>query len=48
VVVAYIHEREEDVRKTFGAGYTWDIVGVSFRAYGSLSLDPRGWPARSL
>lgn len=48
VAVAVIHEREEDVRRTFGAGYTWEVIGVSFRVPGSPSLPNRGVAATLL
>lgn len=42
VGIACIYKRAEDVRQVFGAGLTWEVHGVSFRAPGSSALPTRG------
>ncbi len=41
VGVACIDKRDEDVRQVFGAGWKWEVHGVSFRALRSPALPTR-------
>ena len=40
--VAWIYERDEDIRQATGTGYTWHVAGVDFRAPGAPQAQTRG------